>query len=313
MSMLRGRSPGCVNFRTGTFEDELAFHIVCTKFVFIDAQDQMIMPNGLNPGMSVFDISLLIKQVYKAAAQLRQEVKQKAKRAVEKAFLMFSLPQSNSPSSTPVEDYQRILEARIQFVKTNDLFHHGKVQMPDPSMDPVLWSESADTRWPFHGEVIADVAAHQWWIGANPEALRKENMELFDINKVPLSSNMIALVCSAIIVALDEAAKGKSTVNFDEKTYAPMHDEFKATIDELRASADPNNKELYDEGCAKFCKSMNDTLANHIRMISGIAPAQDETQQGSSKDTKVKSVRARIKALWAQDEVLGGAAAGPSQ
>ena len=35
-------------------------------------------------------------------------------------------------------------------------------------------------------------------MGANPEALRKENMELFDINKVPLSSNMIALVCSAV-------------------------------------------------------------------------------------------------------------------
>ena len=81
--------------------------------------------------------------MYKAAAQLRQEVKQKAKRAVEKAFLMFSLPQSNSPSSTPVEDYQRILEARIQFVKTNDLFHHGKVQMPDPSMDPAVCNHSA--------------------------------------------------------------------------------------------------------------------------------------------------------------------------
>ena len=55
-----------------------------------------------------------------------------------------------------------------------------------------LWSKSADTRWPFHGEVIADVAAHQWWMGANPEALRKENMELFDINKVPLSSNLFS-------------------------------------------------------------------------------------------------------------------------
>ena len=56
----------------------------------------------------------------------------------------------------------------------------------------------ADTRWPFHGEVIADVAAHQWWMGPNPEALRKENVELFDINNVPLSSNMIALICSAV-------------------------------------------------------------------------------------------------------------------
>lgn len=48
--------------------------------------------------------------------------------------------------------------------------------------------------------MIADVAAHQWWIGANPEALRKENAERFNINKVPLSSNLIALVCSAVRV-----------------------------------------------------------------------------------------------------------------
>ena len=162
-----------------------------------------------------------------------------------------------------------------------------------------LWSESADTRWPFHGEVIADVAAHQWWIGANPEALRKENMELFDINKVPLSSNMIALVCSAvsdpdyILCPLLLTAHARSSWPWmrlrrgsrlststrrltprcrcllilcsAKLTFRHRHDEFKATIDELRASADPNNKELYDEGCAKFCKSMNDTLANHIR------------------------------------------------
>ena len=56
----------------------------------------------------------------------------------------------------------------------------------------------ADTRWPFHGEVIADVAAHQWWMGPNPEALRKENVELFNINSLPLSSNMIALICSVV-------------------------------------------------------------------------------------------------------------------
>ena len=51
---------------------------------------------------------------------------------------------------------------------------------------------------PFHGEVLADVAAHQWWMGGNPEALRKENADRFNINKVPLSSNLIALVCSAV-------------------------------------------------------------------------------------------------------------------
>ncbi|EPT02897.1 hypothetical protein FOMPIDRAFT_1047634 [Fomitopsis schrenkii] len=255
---------------------------------------------------------VMIKQVYKAAAQLWQEVKPKAKRAVEKAFLMFSLPQGQSGSSSAnasrVTEFQRIKEARIKFVRENDLFHHGNVQMPDPNVDPSLWV--ADTRAPSHGEVIADVAAHQWWIGANPEALRKENAERFNINKVLLSSNLIAL----ILVALDEAAKGHLTVNFDKKTYAPLHDKFKATIDELRTSADPCNEELYNEGCARFCKSMNDTLTNHIRVIAGIAPAQDEAQQGSSsKDSKVASVRARIKALWGQEEGGSGLTAGPSQ
>ena len=50
-----------------------------------------------------------------------------------------------------------------------------------------------------------------------------------------------------------------------ELTICDRHDEFKATIDELRASADPSNEELYDEACAKFCKSMNATLTSHIR------------------------------------------------
>ena len=50
-----------------------------------------------------------------------------------------------------------------------------------------------------------------------------------------------------------------------ELTICYRHDEFKATIDELRASADPSNEGLYDEACTKFCKSMNATLTNHIR------------------------------------------------
>ena len=50
-----------------------------------------------------------------------------------------------------------------------------------------------------------------------------------------------------------------------ELTICDGHNEFKATIDELRASADPSNEELYNEACAKFCKSMNATLTNHIR------------------------------------------------
>ena len=82
--------------------------------------------------------------MYKAAAQLRQEVKQKAKRAVEKAFLTFSLPQGQSgPSSanaSRVTEFRRIKEARIKFVRENDLFHHGNVQMPDPNVDPSVGS-----------------------------------------------------------------------------------------------------------------------------------------------------------------------------
>ena len=85
-------------------------------------------------------IGLLWKQVYKAAAQLRQEVKQKAKRSVEKAFLTFSLPQNqgSSPvgSVSRAAEFRQVKEARIKFVRENDLFHHGNVQMPDPSTDP---------------------------------------------------------------------------------------------------------------------------------------------------------------------------------
>ena len=50
-----------------------------------------------------------------------------------------------------------------------------------------------------------------------------------------------------------------------ELTICDRHDEFKATIDELRASADPSNEELYNKACAKFCKLMNTTLTNHIQ------------------------------------------------
>ena len=48
-----------------------------------------------------------MEQVYKAAAQLRQEVKQKAKRSIEKAFLTFSLPQ-NQGSSPVVSNVERV-------------------------------------------------------------------------------------------------------------------------------------------------------------------------------------------------------------
>ena len=50
---------------------------------------------------------------------------------------------------------------------------------------------------PFHSETLAELMAHQWWLGANPERMRKENQARFDLSK-PLSSNMIALSCSAV-------------------------------------------------------------------------------------------------------------------
>ena len=81
-----------------------------------------------------------VEQVYKAAAQLRQEVKQKVKRSIEKAFLTFSLPQNQGSSSvgsvSRAAEFRQVKEARIKFVRENDLFHHGNVQMPDPSTDP---------------------------------------------------------------------------------------------------------------------------------------------------------------------------------
>ena len=50
---------------------------------------------------------------------------------------------------------------------------------------------------PYHSRVISEIMARQWWSGQNPEALRWENAERFDLTK-GLSSNMIALVCSAV-------------------------------------------------------------------------------------------------------------------
>lgn len=60
-----------------------------------------------------------------------------------------------------------------------------------------LW-KGPDRGLPYHNPVIADVIARQWWQGQHPEALRQENLERFDLSKKPLSSNMIALVCSAV-------------------------------------------------------------------------------------------------------------------
>lgn len=84
-----------------------------------------------------------ICQVYKTASQLRQEVKQKAKRAVDKHFLAFKLSQLTSDGiKLSVTDYNQkareALEARIKFLKDNYTFHHGNLEMPNPELESTV-------------------------------------------------------------------------------------------------------------------------------------------------------------------------------
>ena len=52
-------------------------------------------------------------------------------------------------------------------------------------------------RAPYHNKVVSEVIARQWWMGAHPEALKAEHRNRFDLTK-PLSSNLIALVCTSV-------------------------------------------------------------------------------------------------------------------
>ncbi|KAI0733700.1 hypothetical protein C8Q72DRAFT_880829 [Fomitopsis betulina] len=47
--------------------------------------------------------------------------------------------------------------------------------MPDPNLDPVDKTWEVDFNMPFHSETLAELMAHQWWLGANPEGMHKEN------------------------------------------------------------------------------------------------------------------------------------------
>ncbi|KAH9912803.1 uncharacterized protein B0H18DRAFT_960774 [Fomitopsis serialis] len=242
----------------------------------------------------------MIHYVAKVSSQLRQEVKQKAKRVVEKNFLAFKVPQHGSDGKKLSSAAH--LEALVKFLKQDFAFHHGNLEMPDPMVDPSLWVANLDA--PFHNEAVAEVAARQWWSGAHREAMRPENHARFDINKQPLSSNMIALVCSAIIVALDEAVKVNVTVSFDEKTYATEHDRLKVSIDNLRRCADPSDPSKYDEGCARFCKSMDETLASTIRRLAGISSTSvDDDDEAAEPSTVTRGIPtaaiSRISKLWA--------------
>ena len=75
------------------------------------------------------------------SSQLRQEVKQKAKRVVEKNFLAFKVPQHGSDgkklsSAAYNEKTASHLEALVKFLKQDFVFHHGNLEMPDPMVDP---------------------------------------------------------------------------------------------------------------------------------------------------------------------------------
>ena len=67
--------------------------------------------------------------MFKAAAQRRQEVKQKAKRVVEKEFLTFR-------ASGGASKQKKAMEARINFLKKGGAFHHGNLDIPSSGTDP---------------------------------------------------------------------------------------------------------------------------------------------------------------------------------
>ncbi|KAH9911206.1 uncharacterized protein B0H18DRAFT_1129018 [Fomitopsis serialis] len=220
--------------------------------------------------------------VYKVATQVRQELKQKAKRVVEKELLSVKISDVGLDAVARNDKLQKAKEARIKYLRNHNTFHYGNIVMPDPDVSPELWDDpELDT--PFHSVVIAEIMARQWWLGQHPEALRRENRSRFDINVKPPSSNMIALTCSAVLVAFDEALAGNSTVNFDEKTYAMEHDHLKAGIDKLRRHADANSR-MYDEGVAELVKSMNNTMASNIMAFAGIAHDKNRRDEGNAEE-----------------------------
>ncbi|KAH9916706.1 uncharacterized protein B0H18DRAFT_1124116, partial [Fomitopsis serialis] len=250
----------------------------------------------------------MIKYVYKVAAQVRQELKQKAKRVVEKEFLSVKISGVGLDAVARNDKLQKAKEARIKYLRNQNTFHYGNVVMPDPDVSPELWDEpELDT--PFHSVVIAEIMARQWWLGQHPEALRRENRSRFDINVKPPSSNMIALTCSAILVAFDEALAGNTTVNFDEKTYATEHDRLKAGIDRLRKHADANSR-MYDEGIAELVKSMNDTMVSNIMAFAGIAHDKSQRDEGSTQEVDDGIDMQAVLGRWGKKKAPASAVSG---
>ncbi|KAH9912275.1 uncharacterized protein B0H18DRAFT_1127413, partial [Fomitopsis serialis] len=203
-----------------------------------------------------------------------------SKTVVEKDFLHVKVSDRGRDgkrlnAAARAEKLAKATEARIKWLKEKDAFHHGNLEMPDPDLDPVTWEVDFDM--PFHSETLAELMARQWWLGANPEGMRKENQARFDLGK-PLSSNMIALSCSAILVALEEAARGQ-TINFDERHYTVEHDRFQARIDKFRRLASTGDCEKR-AGVIAFVKSMDSTLNNYIRALAGLRVDDSDAGDG---------------------------------
>lgn len=79
-------------------------------------------------------------------------MKQKAKRAVEKNFLTFKVPQiaSDGTKLTPLQVSEKardILESRVKFLKEDSKFTLGNLEIPDGVVDPT---------------VSGDMVAHIW-------------------------------------------------------------------------------------------------------------------------------------------------------
>ncbi|KAH9928608.1 uncharacterized protein B0H18DRAFT_1117802 [Fomitopsis serialis] len=268
----------------------------------------------------------MAKQVYKIASQFRQEVKQKAKRVADRDFLSIKVTEvgRNGERLNPTaraEKLVKAIEARIKWLKEKDAFHHGGMKLSDPDDDTsardcdrraflrtnlLEQHNEVDFDMPFHNDAVAEVMARQWWLGQHPEALREGNQSRFDLNK-PLSSNMIALVCSALLVCFDEALRGNMTINFDEKSYAPEHDRIKARIDRLRKLAGPKYREK-SGAVAAFLKSMNETLTSHIRTVSGLGGEwEDEAEETEKEDGELEGFLSR----WGK-KAATSTGAGPS-
>lgn len=68
------------------------------------------------------------------------------------------------------------------------------------------------------------------------------------------------------------------------------HDGFKNNIDAVRLAADPANKAVNQSGCARFCKSMDDTLIAHIRCVPFVPGGSQVVQTARHNCRKVAGV-----------------------